>query len=469
VHWHNTLSLLEGERTVRTANLHIRRATALRSLLRNPEAIEVCELALEIFESLGDYARCVETCVMLREIYDFGARFQDAKAVVDRAAYYALDGPASLRYPVLAMQAHYAGTTGEIDRALALLDELGKIPEADLPPDIIADAAYFEAFIRHFAGQMKLAEAAARKATKIFETSGNIWRQASIGHLLYVPAIYRGGLDEAEKLILEAIPRATRVGHINAEILATIVLAQIHLTRGYLDSAERIAREALAFAESNRVGWIFVVETGLARILLLRDKIADAFVLLTKAASGPKTYYSGFTHGLLALATAAGGMEGAVDACAAAMRFLPRPGASRGFGAWYAIICLTEALCLGGHRQDVSQLQTEAEKIAAEWSCNGHGFPVRTVAGIAAACAGNWDRAEEHHRAAIARVDAAPDVTAQPIARYWYADMLAERKGTADAEAAKALLAEAITASDAIGLALYARLARQKLAQIASR
>ena len=93
------------------------------------------------------------------------------------------------------------------------------------------------------------------------------------------------------------------------------------------------------------------------------------------------------------------------------------------------------------------------------------GFPVLTAAGIAAACAGNWTSAEKHHRASIACMEAVPYVTAQPISRYWYADMLAQRGGPGDIDAAKALLQ--VTASDAIGLLLYARLARQSLAQIA--
>jgi hypothetical protein len=64
-------------------------------------------------------------------------------------------------------------------------------------------------------------------------------------------------------------------------------------------------------------------------------------------------------------------------------------------------------------------------------------------------------------------MEAVPYVTAQPIARYWYADMLAERGSPGDVEAAKAKLKESIAASDKIGLALYARLARQRLARIA--
>jgi hypothetical protein len=145
---------------------------------------------------------------------------------------------------------------------------------------------------------------------------------------------------------------------------------------------------------------------------------------------------------------------GASSACAAAMRFLPRPGTSRGTGAWHAVLGLAEVLCLSGRREEAGGLQSEAEKIAAEWDCNMVGFPVLTAAGITAACAGNWARAEEAHRASIARMEAVPYVTAQPIARYWYADMLAERGGAGDIEADKALLQASITASDAIGLEL---------------
>jgi hypothetical protein len=241
----------------------------------------------------------------------------------------------------------------------------------------------------------------------------------------------------------------------------------VYLAKGDVESAERAAREAVAFGESCHFGWHFVVETGLGGILLYRDQTEEGLSLLTRAACGPTTHFSGFPEGLLALGMTAASREGAADACTAAMRFLPRPGASRGSGAWHAVLGLTEALCLSGLREEAGRLQTEAEKIATEWDCNYVGFPVRTAAGIAAACAGNWTRAEEHHRAAIARMEAVPYVTAQPIARYWYADMLAERGGAEDVDAAKAMLKESIAASDKIGLALYARLGRQRLARIA--
>src|SRR5262249_55880778 len=319
---------------------------------------------------------------------------------------------------------------------------------------------------RYDAGQLDLCEAAARKATRIFEQAGDVWSLADVAIGLFSPPLYCGRPAEAERLIRETIWRAAQVGHDVAKSGALAALPAVYLAKGDLDNAERAAREALAFGESSHFGWLFMAETGLGGVLLYRAQTEEGLSLLTKAASGPTTHFSGLPEGLLALGMTAAERDGAGNACTAAMRFLPRPGTSRGTGVWHAVLGLTEALCLSGRREEAGRLHAEAEKIAAEWDCAYYGFPARTAAGIAAACSGNWTRAEEHHRTAIARIETVPYVTAQPIARYWYADMLAERGGVEDVEGAKAMLKESIAASDRIGLALYARLARQKLARI---
>src|SRR5262249_45263460 len=181
------------------------------------------------------------------------------------------------------------------------------------------------------------------------------------------------------------------------------------------------------FGRSYHVGFIYLAETSLAGILLYRDQTAEAFSLLAQAAEVPSRYYRGFPDGLLAMGMTAVDMEGAAAAVTAAMRFLPRPGVGRGLGAWYAVLSLAEALCLSDRRDEAARLQAEAERIATEWDCTALGFPARTAAGITAACAGKWVLAEEHHRAAVGRMEAVPYVTSQSIARLWYADMLAER------------------------------------------
>jgi len=465
-HLDNAISLLDHERTIRAADLRTRRADVLRSLSRDQEAIQEYERALALFDSLGDHARFVETCGPLQVIHMRASQFQEVRAVVERAAQHAVHVPSSLRCTVLAMQANTAGAAGEIDMALDLLEELHKIPETELSPGVIGFVADQEMFTRFEAGQWDLCEAAARKATQIFEESGGVWSRADADMGLFWQPLYCGQPAKAERLIREAIPRAERVGHDIAKQLALVARAGVYFAQGGLESVEQAAREALAFGEARCLGWRFILEAILGGILLYRDQIEEALSLLTKATSVPITHFSGFPEGLLALGMTAAESEGAPNARTAAMRFLPRQRASRGCGAWHAVLDLTQALCLSGRREEAGRLQTEAEKIAGEWDCNFMGFPVRTAAGIAAACAGNWTRAEEHHRATIKRMEEVPYVTAQPIARYWYADMLAERGGPGDIDTAKALLQESIAASDAIALALYARLARRKLARL---
>jgi serine/threonine protein kinase/tetratricopeptide (TPR) repeat protein len=466
-HLDNAVALLDNERTTRAGDLRARRAGVLLCLSRAQETVQEYERALALFDSLGDHVRFVETCTRLYSTHTWARQFQERSAVIDRAAQHAKDAPASTRCSVLAMQAHHVSTAGEIDRGLDLLEELHQIPENELTPGVIAFAADQEMFTRYNAGQWRLCEAAARKAATIYQQSGDAWSRAVVEMGLFWPPLLCGQPAEAERLLLEGLSRAARLGHDPAKGLALWILAGVYVAKGNLEGAERTARGALVSMESCHFAWPFVVEMILGGILLYRDQTGEAVSVLTRAAAATAPIYSGFPEGLLALSMAAADMEGAANACTAAMRFLPRPGTSRSIGAWNAVLSLTEALCLCGRREEAGRLQAEAERIAAEWDYNHVGFPVRTAAGIAAACAGNWARAEEHHRAAIARVEAVPYVTAQPIARYWYADMLAEREGPGDIEAAKALLQASITASDAIGLVLYARLARRMFAQFA--
>ncbi len=86
-----------------------------------------------------------------------------------------------------------------------------------------------------------------------------------------------------------------------------------------------------------------------------------------------------------------------------------------------------------------------------------------TAAGIAAACAKEWSRAEAHHQRAIQQADAAYRVC-QPDARVWYADMLLARGDEGDRERARVLLAEALALYEAIGMPNFARRTSARLA-----
>ena len=130
---------------------------------------------------------------------------------------------------------------------------------------------------------------------------------------------------------------------------------------------------------------------------------------------------------------------------------------------WSGVVALAEALALQGRTEEAADLFPDAERAALEWDVLTIGYPVRTAAGIAAAAVGNWARSEEHHRAAIARMDTVGYKLGAAIARIRYADMLLMRRAAGDQAAARELLETGLRQSEALGLVLYERVAREKL------
>lgn len=102
---------------------------------------------------------------------------------------------------------------------------------------------------------------------------------------------------------------------------------------------------------------------------------------------------------------------------------------------------------------------------AEEWDISTYGHSVRTAAGIAAAGAGDFTRSEQHHRAAIARMDACGYKLGAAIARIRYADVLLMRRAAGDASVAHGLLEIALAQCEAMRLELYAQVARKRLAE----
>ena len=147
-----------------------------------------------------------------------------------------------------------------------------------------------------------------------------------------------------------------------------------------------------------------------------------------------------------------------------ALRFVPRSGQPAPLGRWYTLNLTIEALAAAGRFEEAGALHPVAEDMIER------GFAMmkaatlpRTTAGIAAACAHEWSRAESHHQTAIHQADTWPHRVCQPIARYWYAEMLRARGAPGDDARALDLLVDALGAFEALGMPLYAQQAKQKL------
>ena len=88
------------------------------------------------------------------------------------------------------------------------------------------------------------------------------------------------------------------------------------------------------------------------------------------------------------------------------------------------------------------------------------------MAGIAAAAAGQWEKAEEHYKTALRQAHELPHKIEQPEVRRWYARMLLDRDAPGDRDRARELLTEAIEMYRRIGMPKHVQMAERMLREV---
>jgi tetratricopeptide (TPR) repeat protein len=461
----NALSLIEEEQSSAFADLLERRGHCLFSLGRSEAAIQSLERAMALFESLGDHARFIEATYRLYSHYSWSIQLTKLDQLAARIAPMTAAGAPFLRFASLAIQAGADGMNGRIDAALALLDQMQAIPRETLPPRIVRLAVIIDRSVRFNAGQFALCEASAKKLLTLLDSRSDLWLHVAGDYGLFVPPSVDGRLIETIRICDESIDRSKRIGHLHAHFSALAQKSMAMIASGELDAAEHLAREAVDFGQTFPCGLLFVAQGALGIVLTYRLRTEEAIDAFRRAGTYLATYMGGSPESQLALGLAAAGRDPS-EAIAATLAHIGKPGVSRSFGSWSGALQLTEALAIAGSTAQAAPLLPILSQIATEWVTNCVGFPVHTAAGIAAAGAGDFARSEQHHRAALARMDASEYVTGRVFARVWYADMLLARNAPGDPASARTLLTEALAQAEPMGLALYARLAGERLARI---
>ena len=240
------------------------------------------------------------------------------------------------------------------------------------------------------------------------------------------------------------------------------------MARGDLEKAERAASEGHEFAVAISAGWAFLDYLFLGAIAHYRGKFDEAIQWIRRGLDiEPLSFFSGMLSGALFWTLAAKGDRAPPPRCAAARLYLPVPGRHLSLGSCGCLAFVVEGLARLGRFEEAAALEPHAEYVVANgplFVYSQHLF--RTSAGIAAASARNWTRAEEHHRIAVHQADSAPYRVAQPITRSWYAEMLFSRNKPGDQEIARDLIAEALTQYESIGMRWHAQQAASRVAEL---
>jgi tetratricopeptide (TPR) repeat protein len=101
-------------------------------------------------------------------------------------------------------------------------------------------------------------------------------------------------------------------------------------------------------------------------------------------------------------------------------------------------------------------------------------YSIDLVAGIAAACGGQWEKAQEHYEEALRLAHDLPVVIAQPEIRHWYSRMLIDRDAPGDPttgsgrdrDKARELLTEAIAMYREIGMPNHVEMAEALMGEV---
>ena len=131
------------------------------------------------------------------------------------------------------------------------------------------------------------------------------------------------------------------------------------------------------------------------------------------------------------------------------------------------MIYAIEGLGVLGENTKAAELYPQAAEIAKRAPMLFYfGLMTQTVAGIAAAGGGQWDKAAQHFETSLRQAHEFPHKLEQPQVRYWYAKMLADRNAPGDRDKARQLLGEAIEAYESIDFPRHLEMATELLGRL---
>ena len=468
-HLDNALSLVAGEQSLRVAELHVERATVLRSLGRTADAISDLEQALALFEANGEAGRFAETSLQLAEIHWWAERLEVAREVCRRGLEVLGTTMAPTRIFLLYAIGGTSALLNDMGNSSSLLDEAQRLP---LPPHpvVVRAAMRFQTLTRFACSQLGPAFEAARETHRLCESAGDLWGQVDVAWIGAVTAVHLGHFEEAISIARDAVACSKRIGHWGNAFFCEDIVYNGRFAVGDFGSAAEAAALVDEYERLRTAAWGVKFKIDLANIARICGRVEEAVEWCGRARMPQQNHWGGYAHEALGLTFAQAGDPRVSQALKEALPFAPRAGHPAPYGRWPTLNLLIEALVLAGRTEDAAALYPVSEDMLAlgfsiMWA--GAALP-QTTAGIAAACAQHWSRAEEHHQSAIRQADRLALKVCQPIARYWYADMLLVRGKAADRARARSLLNEVLAMCESLGAPLYARQAGEKLAVLST-
>ena len=441
---------------------------ANRGLGRWTEAFKVWEQALEIFEALADQENIARTCLQLAEGAAWSGKQRETLATAERLLAK-LSENSSERALLLAILALGKLDEDEPDAArevfTAALAVAEKLPDSGVKGAILAFRSKFNFVCLNMRealeDSLRSAELLSPAAAWI-RAERLLWYKATLVNL--------GRMKEADNVDQELEPLASRIGHLPALSSCRRTSAWTEFwRRPDLARLEDKVRGDLDAQTEPGMNPFFMSAAQLSTTQFLSGKWDQA---LRHAESAWSREAPGHVQAMnvavrFRVMAYAGDREGALALINGNSEMIARAGKTNIYGSWMLLIAAIEGMYVLGERERAAMLYRDVDELINTGTIFVQilsRFP-RTVAGISAAAAREWNVAEEHFRIGLEQAESFPNQLEQAEIRRFHAMMLIDRAAPGDREKAQTLLSEALESYAQIGMPRHVEMTKALLAR----
>jgi class 3 adenylate cyclase/tetratricopeptide (TPR) repeat protein len=465
--YENALSLQPADDRKGRADVQFKRGLALRSLGRWDEALADWREALATYEELGDTEAVGRISSHITGQLLAGARYPEALEISRRGLIALGERVSANRCRLLVFGGWTLGGGGNyqagetmISQALSMAEELG---DRQLLGLVLAAKTAVHMWYLRPGEEVD----SGLRAVELLRSAGDLWALADALWITQWVLMFLGRFDEAAELAKEGEPLALRLGyHVAVMSFRRGSSYGEFMLSGDLDRWEQFWREDLERCRSVLMPWISGSYASLGFAHFCKGRLQEGLESFQEAARlEPPGVFAGVAGAALFLGNAyIGDRDAALSMLEQKRSALPRPGRANTWSAWMMLLLVIEGLAVLEERDEAAKLYPLALEATGTGALTVFQLgPPHKYAGIAAACGGQWEKAEEHYREALRLVHELPVVIAQPEVRRWYARMLLDRDDPGDRDKAFRLLTEAIAMYRRIGMPKHVEMAEAML------
>ena len=471
-HYEHALSLISSADQLGRAQLLERLAMALRSVGRWDDALRTMNDALDRYETLGQVEAIGRLGWAMVYQLVWTARLVEGVQVGQRTLAALGDTVSADKARLLSALGWALSVSGDHVAATATFDQARGLAEQVGNERAIADVLHMQTL--HHLGYAEFADGirVGLRAAEVFERESALWDLCSVQAFVIYEDGALGSREQATSLADKTLGIAGRLGHLGAAFIVLCDQIREAAMLGDLPQVEALGPQILDIGERGGLPWRFVGHIYLGLAAHWRDNAERAEVELRNAVEmEPPGAIGGQSGSLLARHLAyQGRTEEVMELFESARSGLPSLEVTSGIGSWNGMLGFVEALYLCDQYEEAAALSPLVEgvlELGRSWLALD-GRLIETRAGLVAAAARRWERAERYF--GMARETAVQMSNRLELADLdrLHARLLLVRGDTGDYARAAEMLEHAVAAYRDFGMPAYAaegeRLRSQALA-----